>query len=450
MRRGSIRKSRRSVALTLVASSAVYATAAEASATLSQADGRAGGTIGTGADKASVDRFSRNRNIAVQQRPRPDYEARGGRFGLVMAYPRIEIAAEHSDNIFATAQAPSGDAVVHIRPELSLEVDGPRHFVSAYVRGALNRHRRFSSEDTDDYGFGGSVRVDVRRLSALSAGADFNRASEPRTSPGAPSAAVSPIRFETASAYVAAAMTSGRIKLTARSDLRSLDYADGLDRTGRVIDQDARDREVGSLLGRIDAAASPDAAVFFQATANRRDYDRSEASGRPPRSSQGVEYLAGANFEVSALVRGEVAVGYIKQDFDDPTYDDAARFGGRAQLDYFLSPLTTLTLGAGRTVEDAATPGAGGYVASSASLTLDHELLRNLILTARLTYSKDEYQGLDRNDRRLQARVGATYLVNRNLGVSLVAATLKTSSDGVDRDQDFTVNRLTLSLVTQF
>ena len=131
-------------------------------------------------------------------------------------------------------------------------------------------------------------------------------------------------------------------------------------------------------------------------------------------------------------------------------YDDAARFGGRAQLDYFLSPLTTLTLGAGRTVEDAATPGAGGYVASSASLTVDHELLRNLILTGRLTYSEDEYQGLDRNDRRLQARVGATYLMNRNLGVSLVAATLKTSSDGLDRDQDFTVNRLTLSLVTQF
>lgn len=406
--------------------------------------------IGARADEASVEKFSRNRNIAVQQRPRPDYEARGGRFGLVMAYPRIEIAAEHNDNIYASAEAPSGDAVVHVRPELSLEVDGPRHFVSAHVRGALNRHRRLSSEDTGDYGLGGSVRVDVRRLSALSAGTDFNRASEPRTSPGAPSAAVSPIRVESASAYVAGAMISGRIKLTTRGDLRSLDYADGLDRAGRVIDQDARDREVGSLLGRIDVAASPDAAVFVQATANRRDYDRSDPSGRPPRSSQGVEYLAGANFEVSALVRGEVAVGYIRQDFDDPTYDDAARFGGRAQLEYFLSPLTTLTLGAGRTVEDAATPGAGGYVASSASLTVDHELLRNLILTGRLTYSEDEYQDLDRNDRRLQARVGATYLMNRNLGVSLVAATLKTSSDGLDRDQDFTVNRLTLSLVNQF
>ena len=70
-----------------MASSAVYATAAQGTAALFQTDGRAGDMIGARADAASVDRFSRNRNIAVQQRPRPDYEARGGRLGLVMATP---------------------------------------------------------------------------------------------------------------------------------------------------------------------------------------------------------------------------------------------------------------------------------------------------------------------------------------------------------------------------
>lgn len=442
MRGGSLILVLPSVALT---AAALYPSAA-----LAQAEGRSSDMIGVGAGEAAVDLFTRQRNVAVQDRPRPDYEARGGRFGLVMAYPRLEVATEATDNLYATSGGRTGEVIAHLRPELQLETDGPRHLVTAYARGVFSRHRRADSEDRDDFALGASAAFEARRLAVVSAGADFSHASEPRMAPGAPRDAASPIAFEAASAYAAASLVAGRVKLTTRGDLRALDYANGLDRAGRVIDQDARDRRVSSLTGRIDLAASPDTAVFLQATANRRDYDRPDPSGRPPRSSQGAEYLAGATFEVGARVRGEAAVGYLHQDFDDPAYEDAARFGGRARFEYFASPLTTLTLTAGRTVEDGASPGTGGYLASSASLTVDHELLRNLILTARLTWSAEDYQGAERADRRTGGRLGATLLLNRNLGLSLIATTLKTASTGRDRAEDFTVNRLSLSLVAQF
>jgi hypothetical protein len=68
----------------------------------------------------------------------------------------------------------------------------------------------------------------------------------------------------------------------------------------------------------------------------------------------------------------------------------------------------------------------------------------------RLTWSAEDYQGAERADRRTGGRLGATLLLNRNLGLSLIATTLKTASTGRDRAEDFTVNRLSLSLVAQF
>lgn len=435
-----------SAALSLAAASGGHATA------LAQAGDGAGASrmVGSTTAQASVDLFTRNRNISVRQRPRPDYEALGIRAGAFLVYPKVEVAQAFNDNIYAVATGETSDTILHFRPEVTVESNWSQHFVSLYGRGAINRHRHARKEDRDEFGVGGVSRLDVSRMSNLGLGAEFSRGFEPRTSPSAPVGSVRPIVFDTTSVFAVGAFTSGRIKLSSRIDLRRLDYANGIDPSGRTIAQDQRDRDVGSLLGRVDFATSPDAAVFVQIAGNRRDYDRGGSAANPARDSQGVEVLAGADFEVSVLVRGEVAVGYIRQDFDNPLYADAQRSGGRARIEYFASPLTTVTLGAGRTLEDAVTQGAGGYVSSSASITLDHELLRNLILSGRLTYASDRYEGIDRRDARLSASLGATYLVNRRLGLNASLWTQKIASDGLDRDQDFTINRLSLALVTQF
>lgn len=153
---------------------------------------------------------------------------------------------------------------------------------------------------------------------------------------------------------------------------------------------------------------------------------------------------------MTALVRGEIAVGYIHQDFDNPAFPDISGLGARGQLEWFPSQLTTVTLAAGRSVEDTPLTGAGAYVAGSVGLSVDHELLRNVILTGRLTWSQDVYEGVDREDRRVSASLGATYLISRNLGLTATLSMLDVDSVGAARDQDFSVNRLAVALVTQF
>ena len=119
-------------------------------------------------------------------------------------------------------------------------------------------------------------------------------------------------------------------------------------------------------------------------------------------------------------------------------------------VEWFPTQLTTVTATGSRTIEDSAIIGSGGYLSTGVGLQIDHEFKRNVILGAALSYSEDDYEGIDRNDNRFSGTLSATYLVNRRLGVSLAASHMEQSSDGADAGSDFDVNRLMISFVGQF
>lgn len=401
------------------------------------------------AQNASADMFARNRGVAVRERPHPEYEALGLPVGAFTLYPRLQANAEYLDNVYATTTGAVDDMVLRLKPELALESGWSRHSLQAYVRGTINRYQDFTTEDSDEWGVGGSGRLDVMRQANLTGGVSYASQTEARTASNTAVSAAEPIQFDLTQAFLAGTRAAGRLKLSARADYRQFDYQDGRTVGGAIIDQSNRNRKVSSLSGRVDYAISPATAVFFQTTANKRDYDVDNGP-TPSRDSTGYEAVAGVNFELGAVSRGEVAAGYLKQEYDNAAYNNIDGFGARAQFEWFPTELTTVTLNGSRTVEDAGVLGASGYLSSGVGATIDHELFRNVILTANTTFSSDDYNGIDRNDERFSAAVGGTYLVNRNLGVSLTASHLKQSSKGADNGASFDVNRLMVSLVSQF
>lgn len=410
-------------------------------------------TIGGALSRAQaedVDLFGRDRAVSVTQRPRPEYEAVGGRVGGFLIFPKVEFAVEANDNIYATAINADSDTIFRVRPEIAIESDWPRHALNGYARGSINRYQDFDTEDYEDSAIGASGRLDIVRGASLSFGADRLDLVEPRSASNTPGFAAEPIEYTQTQAFIGGARTAGRLRLSSRADWREFDYQDGFTLGGAPIDQDDRDRTVVSLTGRADWAVSPATAFFVQATGNDRDYDTASTALVPARDSDGYELLGGVNFELGAVARGEVAAGYISQSFDDPRFNDIDGFGARVQLEWFPTDLTTVTVAGGRTIEDAGIAGANGYLSTAASVRVDHELLRNLILTASATRTHDEYQGVDREDDRTIVSVGGTWLLNRNLGVNLAASRLEQESDGAGRGVDFEVNRLVLSLITQF
>ena len=80
-----------------------------------------------------------------------------------------------------------------------------------------------------------------------------------------------------------------------------------------LIDQDFRDSDVTTVGGRLRYAFSPGYAVFSDFRYNWRDYRIDDND-----NSEGWRALAGVQFEVTRLLRGEVGVGYQEQDYDNP------------------------------------------------------------------------------------------------------------------------------------
>lgn len=400
--------------------------------------------------------FARDRNISVRQRPHPGYEALGLREGAFMVWPKISTTVEYNDNIFATSADEKSDTVFHVSPEIDLTSNWSRHELDAYVRSTLNRNADYSSENTTDYSVGTNGRLDVLRTAQVNAGADWSRLTEPRTS--APAQAegfglAHPTQYETLSAYLSGAREFNRLRVSGRLDARNFIY---LDRTGNPPQHD-RDRLLTVYTARADYALSPDTALFVQVAGNTRDY---RLSATPSvlaaypffenRDSKGVEALVGANFELSALTRGEIGVGYVKQKFDNPRFKDISGFGARAQVEWFPTQLTTVTFTGSRTIEDAGIVGASGYLSTNLGAQVDHELLRNVILSANASYGNDDYKGVDRQDKRYGAGVGATYLLNRSVGVTVGYNYYKQNSRGTAGSGDFSINKVGATLTLQY
>jgi len=411
-------------------------------------------SVSSSLNTSAADLFARNRNVGVRERPHPEYEAPGLRLGSFLAYPRLETSVETNDNIYATETNEQSDTIWRTSPSVSVVSTWSRHSLQAYARGNIMRYSDFKEENANDIEIGARGRLDIQRFFELNLSGSHARLAESRVAQNTPFASEKPIEYDLDRASVGAQKTFNRVRLGVNVDYDNYNYDDG--RTiatattpSVVIDQDNRDREVVTVRGRADYAISPDTAAFIQVSSNKRTYDIGSTPLVAARDSDGYEVLAGADFEISRLVRGDAAIGYLSQNFKDSRFEDIDGFGARVKLEWFPSELTTVTGNVSRVVEDSVVVGAGGFLSTTASLQVDHELLRNVILTGQVAHANDDFRGVDRTDSRWLGAVSGTYLMNRYVGVGLSYSYMDQGSSGLDRGREFTVQKVALSLVLQ-
>jgi hypothetical protein len=399
--------------------------------------------------------FKRDRNVSVRQRPHGGYEALGLRAGAFMIWPKVGTTVESNNNIYATSTNQKSDTVWHVTPEVNITSTWSRHSLQAYARSTINRFTNFSTENAEDYSVGAIGRLDLLRTEQVNGGLDWSRMTEPRTSSSSPVNSKSPIQYELASAYLSGAREYNRLRLSGRLDFRQFNYLNNVTTTGTPVLEDDRDRTLTIATARADYAVSPDTALFVQVAGNDRNYRLNNPSAAlypafVNRDSKGVEALVGANFELSALLRGEIGVGYLQQSFKDARFSDVSGLGARAQVEWFPTQLTTVTMTGSRSVEDAGIIGASSYLSSNIGAQVDHELLRNVILGGQINYGNDDYRGISRTDKRFNAGVSATYLMNRNVGVTVGYNHFKQTSTGTAGGAAFNVDKVGATLTLQY
>lgn len=402
----------------------------------------------TAAQTAVADPFFRQRGQAVRDRPQPAYDAVELRVGGFTLWPRLQSAAVFDDNVFAAQNDVQAAATLRLTPDVTARSDWGRHQVQGYARLDLDRNLNVSSESATDWRLGGAGRLDVTQGAHLTLGLDLQHGHEARTAVGTDPLTVRPVAFDGVSARLSGQKTRGRLRLDASAEMQRRDYRDGAYAAGALVEQDDRDRTTLTLTGRAAYALSPATAVYLQVAGDDRDYRR--APDRPDRTSTGRETLAGVDFELGGLMRGDIALGHRRQTFDDPRFGDLDGFGGRGRLTWFPTALTTVSVAAERAVADTGVVGAAGARRTDLSLSLDHELLRNLILSARAAHVDDAYVGRDRTDRRFSVGLAADYRLNRRQGLTADLNWIDQASNGAAPGPRYRALRLTVAAAARF
>ncbi len=112
---------------------------------------------------------------------------------------------------------------------------------------------------------------------------------------------------------------------------------------------------------------------------------------------------------------GDFFVGYLSRDYDDSALDDFDGFGGGADITWNVTELTTIGFSALGDIQETTVAGASGRLVATGEVTVDHELLRNLLLAANASVTRDDYEGISRTDYVYRAGFGVTYMLNRYL-----------------------------------
>jgi hypothetical protein len=393
--------------------------------------------------------YNRGRNVSVQDRPRPAYGAIGGRVGGFLLFPRVQSELELTDNLYAADNDRESDVVLRVGPEIRLRSDWSRNDLELYAKAARSHAFDNARERFTAYEVGGQGRAEVA-AGQVFGGGSFGQFVEPRTELNARRQNIEPTEYELARAYVGGNQTFARTRFSGRLDLRDFDFQDGRDVLGGVVELDDRDQTQIILSGKAEYGVSPDTAAFVELAAARRDYDTPIPGRVETRSSDSLELTAGVNFDLTQLARGEFQAGVTRRSFEAASFGDVTALAARGRLEYFPTQLTTVMFDLNRRVEDAADVFMPGSISTDASVRVDHELLRNVILTARLGLGWDDFEGVDRQVERMNASLSAVYLLNRRLGLRLSYIHQREDGSGLAARPGFEVNRLVLGTVVQF
>ncbi|WP_010162525.1 outer membrane beta-barrel protein [Sphingomonas sp. PAMC 26617] len=393
--------------------------------------------------------YDRGRNTGVLDRSRPEFDALGVKLGGFTLFPRVETTLGYSDNVYQTDTARTGDASFELSPSARLASDWSRNALTLESGAGIKRFLSETRRNQETWYVGGSGRYDVGGQITVSGSARTQRAVEPPTSAAYPTAAAAASQYQTTQFQLNAGYAPGRLRLQGGVGFVALGFDDVLTFGNGVISQRNRNSHTSSGTGRAEYALSPDTSLFVQGSYERVDYARPLASGIPNRSSDTYRALGGATFDLSTLLRGSVGIGYIRRSYDAAIYRSIGGLTAEARLEYFPSPLTTVTLTGRRLIEDASFTNSGGFVNNTAALRVDHELLRYVLLNAQVGYERDTYRGSNAKLDIVRASGGVRYVVTRIFGIGASVTHDLRSAKGTGAGTSYHETRFLLSLVAQ-
>jgi hypothetical protein len=349
----------------------------------------------------------------VIQRPRPELDPLGLHIGDFFWFPRADFEEAFNSNIFATSTLKTSDFITTLQPAFDLLSSFPRHAFNLRAGAASQFYAEHPAQNTYDGFAAMEGRLDVSRLSAFSATAQAAHLHISRTSPDSPGNAAEPVTYNAYSAIGRYTQYGLRFGYQAEVAIQNTQYNAVPLVGGGILPQRSQDLTFSQAALRASYEIVPDYLGYVRVSGNLSEYQHPSPGAI---NSNGYRSDFGLQILPRHILSGEVYFGYFSQLYRIGGSLSGPDFGGR--LVYDVTRLTTATFTGLRTIypsNPSVSSSGGGYVATTVTGSVDHELLRNILLNATVGFENDTYQGISRVDTILSTGLGIKYLANRNL-----------------------------------
>ena len=388
-----------------------------------------------------------NQPDTVTSRDRPELDPQGMRASSFLLYPALDVEAMHDDNIFADNDETESDLITRIKPELVVESDWSRNGLNFKAFADFGRYKDNGDEDFDDYLVSADGFLGIKKANHLAGEISHARKHVARSSPNDRNG-IEPTIYYVNSISADYRHRFNRLSFQVGGNGRMLDY-DNVEGSQGIINNQDQDRDELLALLQVNYDVSPALSAFARAQYKDIKYDQKYDNNGIRRSSNGNQVDLGIELFPSGKISGEVYLGYVNRDYDDPVFDGIDEPIAGASLTWIPSGLTTVTFSSSRDIEETTVDTASGILSTDHNINIDHELLRNLLLNFNLGIRDEEFEGTSRNDDYKYAGFGVRYLMNRNVYLYFSYDYDKRDSDTQGGANDYTINETAIGVRVQ-
>lgn len=346
------------------------------------------------------------------------YAPTGLRLGSFLLFPEAEIDAAAFDNVLRTTTDRQSDVALETRPAARLVSTWGVHALEIGARGNASFHDKLATEDDRGWGVEARGRLDVTRRTNVEAslardvGQETRGTINSRATPGG--------RADVTTDRVTAALNQrfNRLSLQLRGAVADRDFGSESGSGGALLSNDDRDsRQLGAAL-RATWEFKPELSVFGEVGHDGRDFQVASQSDGIRRDSDGERYRAGVSFgNTGRIIRGEIAIGYLEQRFDDARLPSVSGVILDTNLGWRITGLTSLLLTAQTDLGDSTVAGSGGALARTLGAEVRHAFRRNVVGSAGVRVTRAKYAGVDLVEQDVTASLGVDYFLSRDVSL---------------------------------
>lgn len=401
-------------------------------------------------DTATTDQAIADPNLAVTEEAPPRrrtvaadlYAPQGIGTGGLRLYPTLGIGTFATSNVQGSATDAESDVGLGLAPAVRIESDWVRHQWTAGASGDLTFHAEHNDLDSRGLNLFQRLRIDVRRGTTGSFETSYIQDQSGIENNDVPQSAVGLRTEHTATASAALSHDLGGYEARVRAGAIWRMFDDVKLQGGGSEDNGDRNYVEPVVSLRATFTDPPVIKPYVEAAYTPRIHERRIDRNGLRRDSDGYTFSAGVTLDAGPIWSGDMAVSYLRRDYEDGALDSNSAIGLNGNLTWSPTDITRIVLSLGTSLSETASATSSGGRDWTIGIDASHALRDNVDLLAGLGAEIETESG--DTDVTYDANLGIAWQINPSL--SWTAAYDFTWLNAATANRDYTIHRISTGI----